>query len=92
MDTLIVIIIVGLASAFTTEFIGNLNFTPLDTRTIKSWLTIPTVFVYHWLLGTIGNMYWVGSLASAFVSLAVVIFVSSKNTDVITEIRRGRRG
>jgi hypothetical protein len=91
MDTLIVILIVGLATAFSTEFIGSLNFTPFDTRTIKSWATIPLVFIYHWVLGTSGGMMFIGGLASAFISLTVVVLVSSIDTGV-TEIRRGRRG
>jgi hypothetical protein len=91
MDTLIVILIVGLATAFSTEFIGSLNFTPFDTRTIKSWATIPLVFIYHWVLGTSGGMMFIGGLASAFISLTVVVLVTNIDTGV-TEIRRGRRG
>ena len=91
MDTLIVVIIVAMAANFTSELVASLlSWTPLDTRAISTWLTVPSVVVYHYLLSTEYPMLIVGSAASAFLSLALGIIVE-RLSNTFTEFRRSRR-
>jgi len=91
MDTLIVILIVAMAANFTSELAANLlSWTPLDTRLISTWLTVPLVLVYHYLLSTEYPMLVVGSAASAFLSLAFGIIIE-RLSNTYTEFRRSRR-
>jgi hypothetical protein len=91
MDTLIVILIVAMATVFTVEFIGQLNFTPLDTRVITAWITFPVSLGYHYLLGTEYPVNFVATAASSFLALFLGLIVE-RISSAYTEIRRGRRG
>ena len=91
MDTLIVVIIVAMATVFTVEFIGQLNVTPLDTRVITAWITFPVSLGYHYLLGTVYPDNFVAAAASAFGALFLGLMVERISSSY-TELRRGRRG
>ena len=91
MDTLIGTLLVAMATVFTVEFIGQLNFTPLDTRIITAWITFPIALGYHSLLGTEYPINFVATAASSFVALFLGLVVERIST-AYTEVRRGRRG
>lgn len=91
MDIIIVVLIVAMATNFTVEFLGQLNFTRLDTRVITGWITFPVSFGYHYLLGTEFPMAIVASAASSFLALMLGILVDKINTSVV-DYRRARRG
>lgn len=91
MDTLIVVIIVAMATVFTVEFIGQLNFTSLDTRVITAWVTFPVALGYHYLLGTVYPVNFVAAAASSFGALFLGL-TAERISSAYTEIRRGRRG
>ena len=91
MDTLIGTLIVAMATVFTVEFIGQLNFTPLDTRVITAWITFPVSLGYHYLLGTAYPVNFVAAAASAFGALFLGLVVE-RISSAYTEVRRGRRG
>lgn len=91
MDTLIGTLIVAMATVFTVEFIGQLNFTPIDTRIITAWITFPVSLGYHSLLGTEYPINFVAAAASSFVALFLGLVVERIST-AYTEVRRGGRG
>ena len=69
MDTLILVIISGMATGYILEFIGS--FMSSD-RWLKRILTLPLSYGAAWLLGITGLSLVVVGLASAFFSLSVL--------------------
>jgi len=69
MDTLIVVIVSGMATGYILEFIGS--FMSSD-RWLKRILTLPLSFGALWLMGITGLPLIVIGLASAFFSLSVL--------------------
>jgi hypothetical protein len=69
MDTLIVIIISGMATGYILEFIGS--FMNSD-RWLKRIFTLPLSFTAAWLMGITGLPLVVVGLASAFFSLSIL--------------------
>lgn len=92
MDTLIVVITVAMAVAFTAELAElALGWIPWVGRFIKTVLTFPIAVLYHYILGAEFPALVVAASASAFLSLTLGILVEKLNT-TYTEVRRGRRG
>jgi hypothetical protein len=83
MDTLIVVIISGMATGYILEFIGS--FIDND-RWIKRILTLPLSFGAAWLMGITGLLLVIIGLASAFFSLSVLHLLNRPVT--ITPITR----
>jgi hypothetical protein len=69
MDTLIVVIISGMATGYILEFIGS--FLSSD-RWLKRILTLPLSYSAVWLMGITGLPLYVIGLASAFFSLSIL--------------------
>jgi ABC-type bacteriocin/lantibiotic exporter with double-glycine peptidase domain len=73
MDILIVVLISGMATSYITEFIGS--FMNSD-RWLKRILTLPLAVVSCWIMGVTGLQLVVVGLASAFVSLAILLLLN----------------
>jgi hypothetical protein len=69
METLIVVIISGMATGYILEFIGS--FLSSD-RWLKRILTLPLSYSAAWLMGITGLSLVVIGLASAFFSLSIL--------------------
>jgi len=69
MDTLILVIISGMATGYILEFIGS--FMSSD-RWLKRILTLPLSYGAAWLMGITGLPLVVVGLSSAFFSLSVL--------------------
>jgi hypothetical protein len=69
MDTLIVIIISGMAVSYILEFIGSFMN---NTRWLKRILTLPLSYSAAWLMGITGLPLVIVGLASAFFSLSIL--------------------
>jgi hypothetical protein len=69
MDTLILVIISGMATGYILEFIGS--FMSSD-RWLKRILTLPLSYGAAWLMGITGLPLVVVGLASAFFSLSIL--------------------
>jgi hypothetical protein len=92
MDTLIVILIVSLAVAFTTELLSFIfSWVPVLSKVNAAILTFPVSMGYYYILGTTYPDFLVNSAATAFLALTFGIIVERVNTEPL-EIRRGRRG
>jgi hypothetical protein len=83
MDTLIILIISGMATGYILEFIGS--FMGSD-RWLKRILTLPLSYSAAWLMGITGLPLIVIGLASAFFSLSVLHLLNRPVT--ITPITR----
>lgn len=83
MDTLILVIISGMATGYILEFIGS--FMGSD-RWLKRILTLPLSYGAAWLMGITGLPLIVIGLASAFFSLSVLHLLNRPVT--ITPITR----
>ena len=68
MDTLIWIIISGMAVGYVTEILSTFA----NPRIIKLSLTLPLSFLACWLLGLVGPILIVAGFAAAFFSLATL--------------------
>jgi hypothetical protein len=69
MDTLIIVIISGMATGYILEFIGSLMS---SDRLLKRILTLPLSYGAAWLMGITGLPLIVIGLASAFFSLTIL--------------------
>ncbi len=91
MDTLIVVILVAMATTFSAEIAElALGWVPIIGRFVGSVLTFPLALVYHYILGSTYPMLLVASAASSFLALTFGIIVD-RITTTYTEVRRGRR-
>jgi ABC-type bacteriocin/lantibiotic exporter with double-glycine peptidase domain len=91
MDTLIEIIIVGMATIFAVALVESVaTFFMGDTRIIANIITFPLAVGYHYLLGNNSSELIVVAAASSFASLLLGIIVE-KITTQYNEVRRGRR-
>lgn len=89
MDTLIVIIISGMAVSYVVEFVSSLVDKLIPPRIIKMLLTLPLGILATWLLGLYGNMVFVAGTAAAFFSLVVLHLLNrNDNVDVQQLMRR----
>lgn len=84
MDTLIAVIISGMAVAYLVEFLAELIG---SSRLWKLLLSLPLGYVGCWFLGVEGLPLAVAGAASGFVSLALVV-LASKPVQVINNTRR----
>ena len=69
MDTLIIVIISGMATGYILEFIGSLMS---SDRLLKRILTLPLSYGAAWLMGITGLPLIVIGLAYAFFSLTIL--------------------
>jgi uncharacterized membrane protein len=84
MDTLITVIIVGMATGYILEFIGS--FLKSD-RWLKLVLTLPLSSTLVWITGVSGLMIGVVGLASAFFALSI-LHLLNKSVTINTITRR----
>lgn len=84
MDTLIAVIISGMAVAYLVEFLSELIGA---TRTWKLLLSLPLGVLGCWFMGVEGFPLAVAGTASGFVSLALVV-LTSKPVQVVNNLRR----
>jgi len=83
MNTLILVIISGMATGYVLEFIGSFMSTD---RWLKRILTLPLSYGAAWVMGITGLPLIVIGLASAFFSLSVLHLLNRPVT--ITPITR----
>jgi hypothetical protein len=92
MDTLLVVLLVSFAVAFTTELLSFIfGLIPFLNQVSVAMLTLPVSVVYHSILGTTYPDIVIESTATAFLALVLGVIVERVNTEPI-EIRRGKRG
>jgi phosphotransferase system glucose/maltose/N-acetylglucosamine-specific IIC component len=77
MNTLIIVLISGMATSYIIEFIGS--FMDSD-RWIKRILTLPLAVTASWIMGITDLPLVVVGLASAFVSLAILLLLNRRVT------------
>lgn len=87
MDILIVVIISGMAVAFTTELIASVVEAMFSPRIIKLILTAPLSFLACWFLDLGGFQLIVAALAAAFFS-TVTLHLINKPVSIQTLPRR----
>jgi hypothetical protein len=73
MDTLITIIISGMAVSYITELLSQIF---KKTVIIKLFATLPLTLLACWLLGLTGVQLAIGAIAAAFFSLASLLILS----------------
>lgn len=80
MDTLIQIIISGIAVSFTVEFINMAAENFFSPRIIRAILTLPLALFAMWLLGTTGFTLAVAGPAAAYIAVAATQIVTRPAT------------
>jgi hypothetical protein len=73
MDTLITIIISGMAISYIVELLSQIF---KSTNIIKIFTTLPLALLACWLLGLTGFTLIVGAIAAAFFSLASLLLLN----------------
>lgn len=92
MDALIGVIIVAMATAFSTALVElALQRLPVSSRLITGVLTLPVSMGYHYILGTSYPDLIVHSAATSFLAISLGIMIDRVSNTPL-EIRRGRRG
>lgn len=82
MELLFVVIISGMASGFCAEVISYLveRLTILDEKLVKQLFLAPFGALFSWLLGAQGWDILVAGLASAFLDLLIMYFMTRPTT------------
>jgi hypothetical protein len=89
MDTLIGIIISGLAVSFTIEYINTLTGNFFSPALVRMILTLPLAFLACWYLNIFGFTLVVAGPAAGLVSVAVTQFVTKPAS--VTQVVPRRR-
>lgn len=74
MDILISAIVAGMATSYLVELVGSVGV--LSARFVKLTLTLPLSILFMWFLDFTAFELFVGGLAAAFFSLALLQLVN----------------
>jgi len=88
MDTLIDVLISGMAVAYTVELLISLTRRFVPASFVKATMTLPLGILSVYLLGNYGWSLIIYGLAASCVALIVVFFVNRPTTNQVITTRR----